>query len=121
MLYIYILKLVDNKYYVGKTIDPTRRYLEHVDGGTCSWTDKYKPISIERIIENADIFDEDKYTKEYMAKYGIDNVRGGSYVTIDINQSQRELLKHEIWGAQNACMRCGYTNHFIQDCNAKID
>lgn len=44
---IYILKLNDNKYYIGKTnrivID---RYQEHLEGIGSFWTKKYKPLSI---------------------------------------------------------------------------
>ena len=74
---IYILKLQGGKYYIGKTSDPMKRYKEHLDGKGSAWTKKYAPIGVEKVIKNASPFDEDKYTKEYMAKYGIDKVRGG--------------------------------------------
>jgi hypothetical protein len=41
----------------------------------------------KKIIKNCSSFDEDKYVKEYIAKYGIDKVRGGSYVTNDLTPS----------------------------------
>lgn len=37
---------------------------------------KYEPVLLEKVIENASPFDEDKVCKEYMLQYGIDNVRG---------------------------------------------
>ena len=43
---------------------------------------KYKPIEIVEIIPNCDNYDEDKYTKIYMDKYGVDKVHEGSYCTI---------------------------------------
>src|SRR5688500_13653928 len=76
---VYILKLADDKYYVGKSSDPYRRYIEHATASGSAWTKKYKPLKIEKVIPNASHFDEDKCVKEYMSVYGIDNVRGGTY------------------------------------------
>jgi len=117
MTNIYIIKLEDNKYYVGKTNNLERRKQEHINGNASAWTNKYKPISIEKIIYDTSSFDEDKYTKEYMAKYGIDNVRGGSYTKINLDDEQKELLQREIDGANDVCYNCGKKNHFIKDCS----
>jgi len=118
---IYVLRLQEGKYYVGKTDDIDKRYQQHVKGYGSAWTKKYKPISIERTIQNASSFDEDKYTKEYMSKYGIDNVRGGSYVQITLSEFHINALKMEIWGAKNLCSQCGRSGHFVKDCYAKKD
>ena len=118
---IYILKLQGGKYYVGKTNNPMKRYQEHLEGRGSAWTKKHKPISVEKVIKNASPFDEDKYTKEYMAKYGIDKVRGGSYVSLELDEVQEEALTREIWGAKDCCANCGRKGHFIMDCYAKTD
>ena len=118
---IYILKLTDGKWYIGKADDPTKRYQQHLKGYGSVWTKKYTPISLEKTITKASHFDEDKVTKEYMAKYGIQNVRGGSYCNIDLDDYQMETLNREIWGAQNKCARCGRSGHFQNDCYAKTD
>ena len=67
---IYILKLKNNKYYVGKSNDVNKRFQQHVSGSGSSWTATHEPIKILKVIENASQFDEDKYVKEYMNKYG---------------------------------------------------
>jgi predicted GIY-YIG superfamily endonuclease len=100
---IYILKLQGDRYYVGKSENPMKRYQEHIDGRGSALTKKYKPLSVEKIISNVSPFDEDKYTKEYMSKHGIDKVRGGSYVSIDLDEVQEEALIREIWGAKDCC------------------
>jgi hypothetical protein len=89
MLYIYILELESNKYYIGKTTNPEFRLDKHFDtstSGASIWTNKYKPVKIIEIHANSDNFDEDKYTLKYMEKYGIDNVRGGSFCQIVLDQ-----------------------------------
>ena len=71
MCYIYILKLEQNKYYVGKTDNPQIRRDNHFNSNGSSWTRKYKPIEVIDVINDCDEFDEDKYTKKYMQSYGI--------------------------------------------------
>lgn len=118
---IYILRLQGGRYYVGKSDNVMKRYEQHIAGLGSAWTKKYKPISVEKVIENVSPFDEDKFTKEYMAKYGIDKVRGGTYVSVELDDFQKEALNTEIWGAQDKCTLCGRKGHFVKDCYAKTD
>ena len=113
---IYILKLENNKYYVGKSNDLETRMISHKNGTASMWTKKYKPISVEQIIPNACSYDENKYTIEYMDKYGIDNVRGGLYVTEALDNTQRNDIKKQIWGANDCCTQCGRKGHFVKNC-----
>ncbi len=118
---IYVLRLQSGKYYVGKSENPEKRFEEHKNGIGSSWTKKYKPVELVKVIKNASHFDEDKITKEYMEKYGIQNVRGGTYVSIELDDIQIESLKRELWGAKNKCTSCGRDNHFAKDYYAKTD
>jgi predicted GIY-YIG superfamily endonuclease len=118
---IYILSLIGGRYYVGKSNNVIERYQQHIDGDGSSWTKLYKPISIIKVIENASPFEEDKITKEYMSKYGIDKVRGGSYVGVELDDFQLETLQMEIWAANDLCTQCGRAGHFVKDCYAKTD
>ena len=94
MVFIYVLELENNRYYVGKTNYPEFRIDQHFESNACAWTTKYKPLNKDPlIIPNCVALDEDKYTKQYMDKYGIDNVRGGSFVSINIEKSTRDVLK----------------------------
>ncbi len=118
---IYILKLKDNNYYVGKAKDVNKRFQEHVSGNGSSWTKKHKPIEIIKVINNCSSFEEDKQVKELMSLHGIDKVRGGIYTKIDLTKEEKDILQKEIWGAKDVCTRCGNSNHFIKDCYAKTD
>ena len=118
---IYILRLTNGCYYVGKSDDPMRRYAEHVEGRGSAWTQRFHPVAVEKIVESASPFDEDKITKEYMARYGIDKVRGGSYVSIRLDDEQREHLQRELWAATDCCTICGRKGHFAAACFASTD
>jgi len=113
---IYILELENNKYYIGKTDDVSKRYEQHVNGNGSYWTKINKPISIIKTIENCSVFDEDKYVKEYMFKYGINNVRGGTYNQIKINDDIITFLENEFKTSNNLCYKCGDSDHFVEEC-----
>jgi hypothetical protein len=53
-----------------------------------------------------------------MSKYGIENVRGGSYVEIELNKFHKNVLQMEIWSAKNLCTNCGKAGHFVKNCYA---
>lgn len=96
---IYILQLEDNKYYVGKTGNVVQCWKDHILGNKSYWTSMYKPISIIKVIEDCGddkVFNEDKYVKEYMLLYGIDNVRGGTYNQYKLNYSIVSSLEKEL-------------------------
>ena len=118
---IYILRLEGGRYYVGKSDNVANRYQQHINGNGSAWTRKYKPIVIAKTIQNASPYDEDRYVKEYMDIYGIQNVRGGSYVEIELSEFHKEALKMEIWGAKDLCTNCGRSGHWVKDCHAKTD
>lgn len=118
---IYIIRLQGGHYYVGKSDNVMQRYKQHLDGKGSTWTKMYRPVSVERTIESQTSFDEDNYTKEYMKKYGVDKVRGGSYANIVLTDEQEATLRREFRGADDRCQRCGRTGHFIGTCYAKTE
>ena len=117
MLFIYILELENKKYYVGKTTNPNYRLEQHFNNSGSQWTKKYKPIKILELKPNCDDYDEDKYTRMYMDKYGINNVRGGSYVQIKLDKVTIENLEKMNRGTTDKCFLCGEKGHFAKNCN----
>ena len=117
MVFIYILKLQKNKYYVGKTETPYFRIQKHFDGGGSAWTRKYPPVEIEEVITDCDDYDEDKYTKMYMDQYGIDNVRGGSYSSVFLDNTVVNLLEKQSDSTNDRCFKCGKRGHFANQCD----
>ena len=118
---IYVLKLQGGKYYVGKSADVIGRYQQHLSGKGSAWTNKYKPISLLECKSDVSPFEEDKVVKEYMSKYGIENVRGGTYTQVTLDAVQMEALNREMRGGTDACHECGKKGHFAKYCpNKKV-
>ena len=116
MVYIYILKLEHNKYYIGKTDNPNIRLEKHFNLSGSAWTKKYKPIELIQLIPNCDVYDEDKYTIKYMDEYGINNVRGGSFCQIKLSDSNIITLKQMLKSVSDKCYICGENGHYSTNC-----
>jgi hypothetical protein len=116
MVFIYILELEYKKYYVGKTTNPDFRLEQHFNSFGSQWTKKYKPKKVLELISNCDNFDEDKYTLKCMEKYGINNVRGGTFCELKLNKDNLCTIKKMINGSMDKCYICGENGHFAKDC-----
>jgi hypothetical protein len=61
--------------------------------------------------------DENNVTKDYMKKYGVENVRGGSYSSPSLDESIIYILREELFcNADKTCFLCGCKGHYMQDC-----
>lgn len=117
-MFIYVLKLHDEKYYVGRTENVPLRTRAHFEGQGASWTKKYRPIDVCETFMSHDAFDEDKTTLEYMKKYGVENVRGGSFCRVMLTSSEKNIIQQLLRGSDDACFKCGERGHFARDCIA---
>ena len=115
---IYVMKLQDDCWYVGKTEDIPKDIKRHFTQTKIPWMLLHKPIFMESCYRNASPFDEDRYTKEYMLKYGVDKVRGGTYTAPYLAAEQRQAIQRELWGVQGLCIVCGEP-HASNECPSK--
>lgn len=113
---LYVLQLKGGKYYVGTTSDIKRRVEEHMKGAGSEWTRLHGVVKVVESRRVKDEYDETNATKDYMKKYGIDNVRGGAYTQVTLPFSHRQALQSELRAAKNACFKCGEEGHYANDC-----
>lgn len=117
---IYVLKCRGAKYYIGRSANVITRTEQHMKGYGSAWTKKYRPVEIIETIPNCDKFDEDKYTLKYMDKYGINNVRGGTWVEVELSVEQIRAITRQLDGANDRCHNCSETGHFIRHCPYEV-
>ena len=101
-IYIYTLALKDGYYYVGKTIDPDRRFNEHFSDKGAVWTKLHPPVSViekESFLVSS-LEEEDRWenhqTIKMMKAKGWQMVRGGYWC----NVGEIETIKY--------LQHCGY-------------
>ena len=102
MFSIYVLKCKNNKYFIGRTSKEEFSLENYFNSLGNRWTFLNEPIELLELIRNCDKFDEDKYTLKYMDKYGIDNVRGGSWNKENLNDDEKEIIKKMLNNANNS-------------------
>jgi len=119
-MYVYILQLEEKRFYVGTTYNPQFNMLRHFNAAGTPWTSKYAPIKIIEFIPECDKYDEDKYVRKYMTKYGIDRVRGGSFCDEVLPDAMRCMMKDMIHASETACNKCGQPGHLMKNCVTKM-
>ena len=93
----YVLKLENDKYYVGISGNINHRIAQHIAGEASRWSKLHKVISVQslEVVPNQWGFWEKQMTLTCMKKYGWNNVRGGPFCKVKMLYPPIELSKHE--------------------------
>jgi len=91
--YVYVLKLVEERYYVGRTGNILRRIKEHFTEEGALYTKKYKPLKVIEVEEEKSREDERMKTITTMENYGWEKVRGSCWCSLEIKKPNIEKNK----------------------------
>ena len=116
MEYIYVLQLEDDRFYVGKTTDVGRRFIQHMSGEGAKWTQIYKPVSIVETRESKHELDEEMATLEWMDKKSVEMVRGDCFTSIRLTEEERMFITKKLNTMKNQCYLCNQQGHFANKC-----
>jgi predicted GIY-YIG superfamily endonuclease len=92
---VYVLRLINDKYYIGYTEHYCDRMHSHFSGQGSEWTKENKPVAIHKVYNNVNLSFENDLTKMYMIIFGYSIVRGGDYhfKKLKYNEVQEEIKK----------------------------
>jgi len=116
MVTIYVLELEDCKYYVGQSAEPRKRIRQHFKGKGCEWTRRYNPVRKLLTKKKAYISEEDTIARQFMFVFGMENVRGGKYVKIDLADCEKKDIRSSFVSEYGLCFICLKTGHFGRRC-----
>ena len=85
---IYILKLKDDNWYVGKTANLDKEIERIIKGNGPAWTQMHEMETVIKLIEGGDL---KQITLAYMKKYGWQKVRGYAWSQRDMRNPPKEL------------------------------
>ena len=118
-----MLKLKQRKYYVGKTDHTLQRFNQHMRKNGAKWTKKYPVVDLYDFHPRMKASDENRITREMMRKFGVANVRGGSWTKVNMTKSEVARLEAKLNQKKSVstkkCTRCGRDSHTKSKCYAR--
>lgn len=101
----FLLELEHGKYYAGASSDPVKTLEECREGFGLQWTQIHRPVRLLEIVRLARAEELDAYVRKWMLKYGVENVRGGSWSAARLSDKDRQVLSQEL-PRQGGCVVC---------------
>lgn len=92
---VYVLQLRGGKFYVGASRELDERMCEHFAGDGSLWTARHPPVAVHRVYPACQMpnngqtlldFERER-TVDFMARHGVENVRGGPWAHPDLSET----------------------------------
>eukprot|EP01048_Picozoa_sp_COSAG05_P013930 COSAG05_NODE_1532_length_4620_cov_2.450564_2_plen_134_part_00 len=83
---VYVLQLQHDKFYVGLSTagcGVEQRWAKHIAGSGAKWCQQHRPVGLVEVYYPADKTLENEVTMFYATLHGPQNVRGGTWTSID--------------------------------------
>ena len=93
---VYVLKLANGNYYVGKTDRGEKRLKEHVAGRGAEWTKLHKPKEIHAYYRNYGDSGEKKVFNQMVKKYGAKKVRGAHFTKRKASPAELKKMNERV-------------------------
>lgn len=113
---IYVIECSDEYIYVTSAIGLTKNLIEYFSNLDCNWIKMHRPKEVIDIIKNKSLHRVDFYVLEYMNKYCIKKVRGGSYENTILTVEQLDKLNNLLLSDEKQCKYCKSNNHVMPNC-----
>jgi len=94
-LYMYFISLEEDKMFLYTDFKEENDQIIAKTEQQFEFVQIYKPRKIVLTIEITDFYDIDKYVKQFMHMFGIDNTRGGSYCNTILDIHTLEFIENE--------------------------
>jgi phosphoribosylformylglycinamidine (FGAM) synthase PurS component len=92
---LYVFLLENNKYFLHPSPKDYKQNLFTELEVLYDYVTVNKPLTLIESYYIFDVIEIDKHVKEYMIKYGIQNVRGGSYIELELPEYKVKSLESE--------------------------
>tara|TARA_Y100001958_G_C21248511_1_gene581347 strand:+ start:2586 stop:3167 length:582 start_codon:yes stop_codon:yes gene_type:complete len=114
---VYVLKLENDKYYVGESTNVEKRIWAHKNDNGSAWTKKHEVEAQISGVEVTNNFNELAQTLEMMRVYGIDNVRGSLFTKpFPLDRFEKIMAAQLYCELHGYCRKCGSNDHFVGNC-----
>jgi len=94
-LYTYFISLENDKMFLYTDFKEDESIIIKKAEERFQYMQIHRPCKIVFTLETTDVYDVDKYVKQFMHMFGVNNVRGGSYVDITLDKKTLEFIENE--------------------------
>lgn len=90
-LKIFVIECQNYKFFIDSSFNINQIYKKYFENPNmdiwCEWLQENKPLYVKSMLNIDNYFDEDSFVISQMAEFGINNVRGGSFISSKLSEA----------------------------------